>query len=99
MAKKSGVVSLTAHRNTKARRARQEAQRGLLKGIRRMVTSSDCRAYAIVVFDDNGQARAMWDTGKIIPQFSMPDTIAHVLRHDMANEGVPDDHIPPEGRA
>ncbi len=98
MAKKAGIVSLAVHRNTLARRKRQEAQRELLAGIRCMVTSSDCRAYVVVLFDENGQARTMWDTGRIVPQWAMPDMVSAVLRHDFAENGPPDDFIPPEKR-
>ena len=98
MAKKAGIVSLTVHRNTLRRRKRQEAQRELLKGLRRMVTSSDCRAYALVLFDENGQARATWDTGRIIPQWVLPDMVARALHEDIIQSGVQDDLIPPEDR-
>lgn len=101
MAKKAGIVSLSVHRNTLWRRKRQEAQRELCHDVRRLATSSDCRAYALVVFDANGEARAIWDTGRIIPEWAFADAIAHVLREDIgrARVGRDDDFQPPEDRA
>lgn len=97
---KSNVTNLTAHRNTLRRRKRKEAQQELVKGVRRLATSSDCRAYAVVVFDDNGEARTMWDTGRMIPEWAFPKMIEHVLGADVRNAKCdrPDDFIPPEGR-
>lgn len=99
MAKKAGIVSLSVHRNTLRRRKRQEAQRELLGEIRRLVTSSDCRAYAVVVMDADGTARTMWDTGRIVPLWSFGSTIAHILNEDIRDAGTVDDNLPPEDRA
>lgn len=97
---KGSVLNLTAHRNTLRRRKRKEAQRELIKGIRRLATSSDCRAYAVVVFDDNGEVRAIWDTGRMIPEWAFPKMVEHVLGTDVRNEKCdrPDDYLPPEDR-
>lgn len=80
-------ASLTAHRNTLAKRHRKNMQSGMVQAARNQGTQ-DVRAWALVTVRANGTISAEWDTGSIMPMWAFPSTMEAALRRDMEDSGV-----------
>jgi hypothetical protein len=79
------------HRNT-ADKARQRAIKGeMVANAKAMSQDNAIVAYAIVGLTRDGQARAAFDTGQILPLWAFPDTIAGILRQDIWASDIPED--------
>lgn len=89
-------VSLSVHRNKVESRRKRVLASELTKGVGALVKEQDIRAYAVVGISSKGEAFALWDTGAILPRWAFADTIAGVLRKDIAAnaDDQPDDWRP-----
>lgn len=88
------TTSLSVHRNKVEARRKRELGKNLGQRVNALVKERDLRAYAVVGIASDGTAYALWDTGAILPQWAFADTIATILRKDIAECDVVDDWRP-----
>lgn len=91
----SSIKSLSVHKNTLERRRKKDVAERLTRDTAKMVKDNDVRAYAVVAIKADGNGCVMWDTGKILPLWAFPETVAAILRKDIEGSGVVDDWKPP----
>lgn len=90
-------LSLTAHRNTKARRQRKQLRTEMVKAVKNMASRHPIVGYVLIGFDRNANAYAAWDTGKAIPLWAMPGYVEKVMdaeAHSHCARGYDDDFEP-----
>ncbi len=88
-------VSLTAHKNTVAGRAKRELAKDWGHTVEAMIRENDIRCMAVVGIGADGRAFAKWDTGGIVPLYGFPETIGAILRTDVEASRVPEDYKAP----
>lgn len=94
MAKATGPVRLSVHKNTVEARRKRALSKELTGRVEKLVRDTDLRAYAVVGIAADGSAHALWDTGAILPMWAFPSTVASALQIDMQNSGIEDDWRP-----
>lgn len=88
-------ASLSLHKNSIERRRKREMSDSLVTHVRKMVRECDVRAYAVVGIGADGKARAVWDSGGVMPLWAFGETMGAVLREDVLNHVEDDDWRPP----
>jgi len=75
------AVSLTVHRNTRAKRAERERAEELLRRAREAVRADGgLGGFALVAWNHAGEPTAWWDCGQL-PPWSLPDFARRVLEN------------------
>jgi len=74
-------VSLTVHRNTRAKRLERDRAAALLARVREAVRlEGGFGGFALIAWNDKGEPTAWWDCGQL-PPWSLPDFARRVLEN------------------
>ena len=87
-------VNLTVHKNKVESRRKRTLAKELRSGVDKMCREDDLRAYAVVGIGADGKGYALWDTGAVLPLWAFADTVAGLLRADIAHSDVEEDWKP-----
>jgi hypothetical protein len=82
----SKPVSLTVHRNTRAKRAERARVADLMERARAAAKlEGGLGGFALVAWNDKGEPTAWWDCGQL-PAWSLPDFARRVLENSQDRE-------------
>lgn len=90
-------LSLTAHRNTRARRERKQLRTDMVRAARDMASRHPVVGYVLIGFDRNANAYASWDSGKVIPLWALPGYVEKCMDMEVQHHsacGYNDDFEP-----
>lgn len=73
-------MKLSVHKSNLEKRERRSVRDQMRKDVGHLTAGGNVVSYAIVVFADNGQATATYDTGKIMPLWAFPGACEYVIR-------------------
>ena len=77
------VPKLSVHKSNILKRERRQVREELRGHVERLTAESNVVAYALVLFDDQGNATSQFDTGRIMPLWAFPGACEYVVRCDV----------------
>lgn len=77
--KKSGIVNLSVHRNTKESRARKTVARQMIRAAREINEDKQIKGYVIVAWTDEYDGRADWHLEGVESSRSTPERVKQIL--------------------
>ena len=75
---------LSVHKSNVLKRERRQLREELRGEVERLTAESNVVGYALVVFDDQGNATSAFDTGRIMPLWAFPGACEYVLKTDIS---------------
>lgn len=75
------VLSLTAHRNTRAKRERHATSYGMIAGAKKLARGKNVSGYVVIAFSEDFGSKAYWELHGI-PHHVAPEMVKqHLLAH------------------
>jgi hypothetical protein len=76
-------TKLSVHKSNIEKRERRAVRDDLRREVERLTAQATVVAYALVAFDNEGNATASFDTGKIMPLWAFPGACEYVIRTEV----------------
>ena len=89
---RSKVVSLTVHKNTKAKRQQKEMRKEMMSAAKYVADTPGISGWAVMAIGEGGNVCAQWDTGKSVPVLALPSILSEALRTDIQEWVGSDDY-------